>query len=258
MRIRLKIEFNILYFNLFLLLNQEQFLTMATGPLSNAYRAKGFSNNDLINQLKDFGIIQSANVEEAMRKTDRGFYVHDISEAYLDTPISIGWNATISAPHMHAHCLELLKDHLKPGAKVLDVGSGSGYLSACMARMVGKEGKVVGIDVIEPLVAWSIENCKKDEPELLSKGIITLKVGDGWKGDNDNSPFDCIHVGAAAESVPKALLEQLKKGGRMVIPVGDTLQYLYQIDKKEDGTIEEQRITGVRYVPLVKNLKKEL
>jgi len=235
-----------------------QILTMATGSFSNAYRAKGSNNNDLINQLKEFGIIKSAQVEEAMRKTDRGFYVQDKSEAYLDTPLSIGWNATISAPHMHAYCLELLKDHLKPGAKALDVGSGSGYLSACMARMVGTEGKIVGIDVIEPLVAWSIENCKKDEPELLSKGIITLKVGDGWKGDNNNAPFDCIHVGAAAESIPKALVEQLKKGGRMVIPVGDTSQYLYQIDKKEDGTLEEKRITGVRYVPLVKNLKKEL
>jgi len=196
---------------LFHILILGQILPMATGSFSNAYRARASNNKDLIDQLKEFGIIKSAAVEEAMRKTDRGFYVHDKSEAYLDNPLSIGWNATISAPHMHAHCLELLKDHLKPGAKVLDVGSGSGYLSACMARMVGTEGKIVGIDVIEPLVAWSIENCKKDDPELLSKEIITLKVGDGWKGDNNNAPFDCIHVGAAAESIPKSSFGTIKE-----------------------------------------------
>lgn len=117
------------------------------------YRASASSNDGLIDQLKrktfryvpilsylltELGIIQSQEVENAMRATDRGFYSKYKGEAYQDHPHDIGWGATISAPHMHAHCLEVLKNHLRPGSKVLDVGSGSGYLSACFARMVGQ------------------------------------------------------------------------------------------------------------------------
>jgi len=224
----------------------------------SAYRAKAKDNNGLIDQLKEYKIIESKEVENAMRQTDRGLYSKDKQEAYVDVPHSIGWNVTISAPHMHAQCLELLKNHLKPGMKALDVGSGSGYLSACMARMIGIDGKVIGIDVISPLVEWSIQNMNKDDSTLLSSKRVTLKVGDGWKGEIESAPFDCIHVGAAAESVPKALIEQLKKGGRMVIPVGTVEQYLVQIDKKDDGSIVQQSIMGVRYVPLVKKDKEEL
>jgi len=221
--------------------------------MENAWRTKAHSNDDLINQLKGYGIIHSKQVEDAMRRTDRGLYSKIPGEAYMDNPHPIGWNATISAPHMHAECLERLKDYAKPGAKVLDVGSGSGYLSACFARMVGSKGTVVGIDIIRPLVEWSQENMNKDDPQLLSSGRVTLKVGDGWKGDPNNAPYDAIHVGAAAESLPQALLSQLKNGGRMIIPVGTYDQQLIQIDKKEDGSIEQKQLLGVRYVPLVKD-----
>jgi len=220
-----------------------------------AWRAVGSSNVDLINQLRTYGIVTSNRVAEAMKKTDRLLYSKIVDQAYHDAPHPIGYKATISAPHMHAHCLEVLKDFLQPGAKVLDVGCGSGYLTACFARMVGKEGKVIGIDYIDPLVQMSMENVNKDDPTLLSDGIISLKVGDGWKGDPENAPFDCIHVGAAAESIPEALLSQLKKGGRMLIPVGTSEQHLLQVDKKEDGTVEQKPLMGVIYVPLVKSKK---
>ena len=92
---------------------------------------------------------------------------------------------------MHAMCLELLKDHLKPGMKALDVGSGSGYLVACMARMVGNEGKIIAIEHIPELVTFSKQNIKDDDEKLFE--IINIKQGDGRLGDKDNAPFNCIH-----------------------------------------------------------------
>jgi len=92
---------------------------------------------------------------------------------------------------------------------------------------------------------------------MLDSGLVQLKVGDGWKGDPENGPFDAIHVGAAAETMPKALVEQLKNGGRMIIPVGSNNQNLIQVDKAADGTVKETVIAPVRYVPLVKNEAEE-
>merc|ERR1719326_1255043 len=86
---------------------------------------------------------------------------------YADRPQQIGFNATISAPHMHALALELLADHLVPGARTLDVGCGSGYLCACMARMVGPKGLVIGVDHLVPLVSLATDNVKKADADLL-------------------------------------------------------------------------------------------
>lgn len=105
-----------------------------------------------------------------MKATDRGIYVRHPEAAYIDAPSPIGFRQTISAPHMHGTALELLKDRLKPGCIALDVGSGSGYLAAVMARMVapmigeaeGHDGKVIGIDVIPQLVEQSIRNVHED------------------------------------------------------------------------------------------------
>merc|ERR1712048_205145 len=105
--------------------------------------------------------------------------------------------ATISAPHMHTHALELLSNYLLPGARVLDVGCGSGYLCACMSRMVGSEGTVVGMDYLRPLVDLAKSNLQKADGDLLDNKRVVIKQGDGWYGCADDGPFDCIHVGAA-------------------------------------------------------------
>jgi protein-L-isoaspartate(D-aspartate) O-methyltransferase len=120
--------------------------------------------------------------------------------------------------------LEELRNHLKPGMSALDVGSGSGYLAACMAEMVGPTGKVIGIDHISELVEMSRRNIEKDKPEFLRDGRLKLFTGDGRQGKAEEGGFDSIHVGAAAPHVPKPLLEQLKPNGVMVIPVGTMMQ----------------------------------
>lgn len=105
-----------------------------------------------------------------MQFTDRGKYCR--VNPYSDAPQGIGFGVTISAPHMHAHALELLKDHLIKGEKALDVGSGSGYLTVCMALMVGDTGNAIGIDHIPELIEYAETNVKNDKPELMDSGRI--------------------------------------------------------------------------------------
>lgn len=121
-----------------------------------------------------------------------------------------------------------------------------------MAEMVGKTGKVVGIEHIPELVEQSKQNIKRGNADLLESGQVVLVTGDGRQGYENEAPYDAIHVGAAAHPIPDALIKQLKPGGRLFIPVGPTHgdQWLEQIDKDKDGNIVRQRLMGVRYVPL--------
>ncbi|CAH9109877.1 unnamed protein product [Cuscuta epithymum] len=209
-------------------------------------------NRGMINQLKSIGVIKSEDVAKVMQSIDRALFVPKDTPPYFDSPMSIGYNVTISAPHMHALCLELLKDRLQPGMRALDVGSGTGYLTACFAQMVGPQGQAVGVDHIPELVTLSIENVQKSAAApLLKDGSLSLHIGDGRDGWPEHAPYDAIHVGAAATGdIPKALIDQLKPGGRLVIPVGVVFQELKVVDKNSDGTISDHSVTDVRYVPL--------
>jgi len=154
---------------------------------------------------------------------------------------------------MHASAAESLLPFLRPGARVLDVGSGSGYLTHVFANLVGQEGRVVGVDHIQALVDLAQTNMGKSEEGkgLLKGGTVRFVKGDGRKGFPEEAPYDAIHVGAAAAEAHETLIEQLKSPGRMFIPVADTyMQNIWVIDKKEDGSVVRKKEYGVQYVPL--------
>ena len=171
-----------------------------------------------------------------------------------DAPQPLSWGITISAPHMHARALSDLRDKLRPGCSALDVGSGSGYLSVAMANLVGPSGKVVGIDHVADLVAWSINNvCRDGKRALLDSGRLRLLVADGFNGYEEGAPYDCIHVGAAPPTIPPALKQQLKPGGVLLLPVGPEggEQVFTRVTRSQDGaSFVEEPLFGVRYVPL--------
>ena len=204
-------------------------------------------------------------VYKALVNTDRKHFVPTKLQpiAYEDAPQPIGYNATISAPHMHLFACNCLHDHLKDTkydryVKVLDVGSGSGFLVAAFARLLqtvlgGNRFTVVGVEHIDALAKQSQENLMKDlDHDLLNH--IKVHCGDGYKGWREEAPFDFIHVGAACETVPEALKEQLRVGGVMVLPVAAGtmgFQYMQVLEKTDSGqmvSVGEQ--LPVAYVPL--------
>ncbi|GMR62903.1 hypothetical protein PMAYCL1PPCAC_33098, partial [Pristionchus mayeri] len=212
-----------------------------------AWRSHGRSNAELVHNLRSHGVFTSDRVEAAMLAVDRADFAP--FDPYQDSPQGIGYNATITAPHMHAHALQRLEGHLVEGAKALDIGSGSGYLTAAMAVLVGPTGKVVGIEHIRQLVEMSRRNIEKHHADFLRSGRIELITGDGRLGVPIEGGYDAIHVGAAAPSLPMELVRQLADGGRMVIPIGTGHQEFVQVDREGDQ-FRKKSLHGVIYVPL--------
>jgi protein-L-isoaspartate(D-aspartate) O-methyltransferase len=146
---------------------------------------------------------RARSVEAAFRRVDRARYTAAPyrGEAYVDSPLPIGFGQTISAPHMHAACTEELLAQLQPGARVLDVGSGSGYLTAVFAGLVRPGGRVTGVEVVPPLVERSRQALQEDAGvrEAAADGVrVAVHEADahwGWPAD---APYDAIHVGAGA------------------------------------------------------------
>ncbi len=187
----------------------------------------------------------SPAVRAAMGKVERHRLVPpgESSRAYRNHPLPIGNGQTISQPYIVALSADLL--YPKPGDVVLEVGTGSGYQAAVLAELVAR---VFTIELIESLGRTAAKPLAE-----LGYGNIETRIGDGYKGWPEKAPFDGIVVTAAAPRVPQALIDQLKPGGRMVIPVGGEggTQYLKVLTKRADGGVDEKRVLPVRFVPLV-------
>ncbi len=187
-------------------------------------------------------------VLKVMRKVPRHEFVpEDVKlHAYDDNPQFIGEQQTISQPYIVALMTELLE--LKGGEKVLEIGTGSGYQAAILAEIAEE---VYTIEIIESLA-------KTAEARLQRMGYqnVTVKWGDGYKGWEEHAPFDHVIVTAAPDHVPQPLVDQLKVGGRMVIPVGDYYQELKLLTKTEDG-VEKKSIVPVRFVPMTGEAQKK-
>jgi protein-L-isoaspartate(D-aspartate) O-methyltransferase len=184
-------------------------------------------------------------VRKALGKVERHRLVPpgEASRAYRNHPLPIGGGQTISQPYIVALSTDLLNP--KSGDVVLEVGTGSGYQAAVLAEVVSR---VYSIEIIESLGLAAAKRL-----EELGYSNIEVRIGDGYAGWPEKAPFDGIVVTAAAPRVPQALVEQLKPGGRMVIPLGGAadIQYLKLLTKRADGGVEEKRVLPVRFVPLV-------
>ena len=180
-------------------------------------------------------------VIQALREVERHRFVPESqqSQAYANHPLPIGHGQTISQPYIVALMTDLVDP--KPGDVVLEVGTGSGYQAAVLARLVDK---VYSIEIIEPLAEQARERLQR-----LGYHNVETRLGDGYFGWEEQAPFDAIVVTAAPPEIPQPLLDQLAVGGRLVIPVGLGSQDLVVVTRTEDGYIDRVE-TPVRFVPM--------
>ncbi|MBM3541491.1 MAG: protein-L-isoaspartate(D-aspartate) O-methyltransferase [Alphaproteobacteria bacterium] len=188
-------------------------------------------------------------VLDAMRTVPREAFVPEDrrAQAYDNAPLPIGFGQTISQPFIVACMTDALA--LGPETRVLEIGTGCGYQTAVLARLAAR---VYSVEIVAELAAGA-----RARLAALGFGNVEIRVGDGRDGWPEHAPYDAVMVTAAARELPVALLDQLKPGGRMVLPLGDTLfgQTLVRIEKSPDGAVHRTKLLPVAFVPLVKARK---
>lgn len=192
------------------------------------------------------GYLKSDHIINAFSRINRVEFVPEDMESQADADIAlpIGYGQTISQPLTVAFMLELLDP--RAGQNILDVGSGSGWTTAMLSEIAGKDGKIVAIERIKELLERGKENV--DKYGYVKKGITKFHLADGSQGFAEKAPYDRILVSAAATSIPQTLKDQLKIGGKMVIPVKNSLVYL---EKKEENNFAQEEFPGFNFVPLI-------
>lgn len=197
----------------------------------------------LVNEMMVSGILQSPEIIDAFRAVDRKYFVPDsiIEHTYVDVPLSIGNNQTISQPSTVAFMLEHLA--VQEGDTVLDIGSGSGWTTALLCHIVGKEGSVIGIERLDALVEQGKKNLSRFN---LHSHCHIQKAGE--KLGLPGKKFDRILVSASAEQIPEELFSQLKIGGILVIPVGRSI---FKFTKISEYEVDKEEFYGFVFVPLI-------
>jgi len=185
----------------------------------------------------------------ALSRVPRHLFVPAASRpgSYADTPLPIGHGQTISQPYIVALMSSLLD--VKPGDKVLEIGTGSGYQAAVLSEL---GSQVWSVEIVAPLA----DQARRTLGEL-GYGNVHVRVGDGYQGWSQEAPFDGIVVTAAPREIPKPLLEQVKTGGRIVLPVGGTWQDLLVLTKRPDGSFERRNVLPVRFVPMTGEAERD-
>jgi len=198
---------------------------------------------ELIKNIIKNGVLHSPEIIEAFRSVDRIDFVPKEHRArtYEDYPLPIGYDQTISQPSTVAFMLELLAT--RRGDKVLDIGSGSGWTTALLGRITGPSGKVFGVERIPALTELGQNNIKK----YNTCSTISIEQSGEKLGLPQKAPFDRILVSAAADSLPRTVLEQLKEGGILIIPIGNAI---HKITKHTNGKIDDEQYDGFAFVPL--------
>jgi len=205
------------------------------------------TNEQLIALLQKEGYLKTQSVIGAFQAIDRKDFVPaDLADkAYANEALPIGEKQTISQPLVVAFMLEILG--VKAGEKILEVGTGSGWKTALLASLVGKDGEIISIERIELLSERAKANLSKYG--VVESGVVELVVGDGSRGYPEQAPYDKIIAAAAADKFPEVWKEQLKIGGRIVTPVGNSI---FVVDKITKDSFEQKEYFGFSFVPLVK------
>lgn len=200
----------------------------------------------LIRDLIESGYLKSDLIISAFEKIDRIDFVPEElkSQAYENVALPIGFDQTISQPLTVAFMLELLDP--KSGQMILDIGSGSGWTVALLAEITGEKGKVIAAERIKELLEFGKNNVEKYS--FIKKGVAKFYLADGSVGFMEEAPFDRILVSASSQSIPEALKSQLRVGGKMVIPVRNSIIYL---ERKSENDYYEKEYPGFSFVPLI-------
>lgn len=201
---------------------------------------------DLVDSLIKNNWLKTPGIIKAFKKIKRrDFMPQDIKVlSEVDEPMPIGKGQTISQPLTVAFMMEKLSP--KKGDKILDVGSGSGWTTAILASIAGSKGRVIAMEIIPELKKFGEGNVSKYG--FIEKGMVKFVLGDGSRGYKEEAPYDRILVSAAAKKMPEHLKKQLKTGGKMVVPVGNSI---IVVVKKTESEFEEKEYEGFSFVPLV-------
>jgi protein-L-isoaspartate(D-aspartate) O-methyltransferase len=221
-------------------------LTMALGPTGDGPAAADVDLGRLRSQMVQKQIrargVSDERVLAAMQEVPRHLFVPDteLAQAYEDHPLPIGSGQTISQPYVVALMTSLLG--VTPQSRVLEIGTGSGYQAAVLSRLACE---VYSIEIVPDLAGRALGTLAR-----LGYDNVHVRIGDGYRGWPEAAPFDAIVLTAAPPSVPSPLVDQLKAGGRMVLPVGSREQDLLVLTKGADGKVRQEKVLPVRFVPM--------